>query len=163
MADGVSRRVDHRTMSRAGNASTARKSCTEVWGASTPFGWRLTSLSMTEWKEFHCQLSTRDRQPSFSYLIRRYCLRKKAGEPKLSPLLGRDSKISSQVSGFFGAAYKPSSLKVRPGPKVQKLEPRAQSLFYSVIFATCTANPVLGSNDVSSNALKPSPLTSVCR
>jgi len=79
--------------------------------------------------------------------------------------LGRDSKISSQVAGlrFFScAAFKPS-LKVRSGPKVQELEPRAQSLFYSVIFATCTANPVLGSNDVNSNALKPSPLTSVCR
>ena len=46
---------------------------------------------------------------SFSYLIRRYCVRKNAGEPKLSPLLGRDSKISSQVSGFFGAAFKPSA------------------------------------------------------
>jgi len=92
-------------------------------------------------------------------------VRKNAGEPKLSPLLGRDSKISSQVAGlrFFScAAFKPS-LKVRSGPKVQELEPRAQSLFYSVIFATCTANPVLGSNDVNSNALKPSPLTSVCR
>jgi hypothetical protein len=46
---------------------------------------------------------------SFSYLIRRYCVRKNAGEPKLSPLLGRDSKISSQVSGSFGAAYKPNA------------------------------------------------------
>ena len=32
---------------------------------------------------------------------------------------------------------------------------------YSAIFATCRSNPVLGSNDVSSNALKPSPVISV--
>src|SRR5450631_1232818 len=34
-------------------------------------------------------------------------------------------------------------------------------LFHSAIFATCTSKPVLGSSDVSENALKPSPLISV--
>jgi hypothetical protein len=122
--------VDQRTMSCAGNASTGRRSYTEVWGASTPFGCRLTSLSMTEGKELHCWLSTRDRQPSFSYLIRRDCVRKNAGEPKLSPLLGRDSKISSQVSGVtppLNRVPKSEAWTESSEARAQSLEPRACS------------------------------------
>ena len=39
--------------------------------------------------------------------------------------------------------------------------PLAPDHAYSAIFARWTANPVFGSSDVSSNALKPSPVTSV--
>ena len=39
--------------------------------------------------------------------------------------------------------------------------PLAPDHAYSAIFARWTSNPVFGSSDVSSNALKPSPVTSV--
>ena len=40
---------------------------------------------------------------------------------------------------------------------------RSMVVRQSAIFATCRSNPVFGNNDVSENALNPSPSTSVCR
>ena len=51
--------------------------------------------------------------------------------------------------GFQGRTGLDSTLKADHWP------------LYSAIFATCTSNPVFGNNDVNSNALNPSPVTSV--
>ena len=61
----------------------------------------------------------------------------KRGEPKLSPALREGQSRTARSAGH----------RDDPG--------------YSAIFATCNAKPVFGSNDVSSKALKPSPVTSV--
>jgi hypothetical protein len=48
-------------------------------------------------------------------------------------------------------------------PEFPRFATNPRISFYSAIFATCTSKPVFGSSEVSANALKPSPLTSVWR